>query len=99
MREQLRAPDQHNPLVPLVLGLLSLDRELDRLLETKVDSGAPSLSPDDPTLALFLGIVSVRRTLHRWLEHGCPANLDAALNTAPSAASPEHRRLPRDLGR
>jgi hypothetical protein len=72
MREQLRTLDQHNPLVPLALGLLALDRRFATLLETEVADGTPELSDDDPALALFLGVVSLRRTLHRWLEHACP---------------------------
>jgi hypothetical protein len=95
MREQLRALDQHNPLVPLALGLLSLDRELDRLLVDQVDAETPALGPEDPTLALFLGIISLRRSFHRWLEHGCAAGDEET----PAKPSPQERDVLRGLGR
>ena len=96
MREQLRALDQHNPLVPLALGLLSLDQRLDTLLKNEVATGTPPLPDGDPTLALFLGIVSVRRTFYRWLEHGCPKGGDASDAASPASGGGDSLR---DLGR
>jgi hypothetical protein len=86
MREQLRALDQHNPLVPLALGLLALDRRFEALIAPEVAEEAPGLPDDDVALALFLGIASVHRTLHRWLAHGCPAENETGDDTSGAGA-------------
>jgi hypothetical protein len=73
--EQIRSPDQHNPLVPLALGLLSsLARFEDLLADSEAESGTPAIrSERDPILLAALGLLSLQARLQRWLDDACPA--------------------------
>jgi hypothetical protein len=72
-----------NDLVPLALGLLQL---LDRVAAATAAAGPVrevSSARDEQVLAALLGVLSVRRTVRRWLDaaaldpdrsdHGAPA--------------------------
>jgi hypothetical protein len=75
-----------NDLVPLALGLMRL---LDRVAAAAAATAAaapvsePSSARNEQVLAALLGVLSVRRTVRRWLdaaalepersEHGAPA--------------------------
>ena len=74
--EQIRRPDQHNPLVPLALGLLSSLARLDRVLARSLpESETPAIRDDrDPVLLAALGLLSLRAWLGRWLDEASPEN-------------------------
>jgi hypothetical protein len=70
--EELPALEETNELLPLALGALSFAARLDELLCATMPvpgkpPGAVSSAPPDPVLAALLGLLSLRRTLSRWL--------------------------------
>jgi hypothetical protein len=97
-----------NPLTPLLLGMISLSRQLDRVLPEApgVAPGvapevtapevapAPPSPPEDRLLWMVLGLISVRRTLL-----GTLAPLRAASDGASAPTTPTEREVPapRDL--
>jgi hypothetical protein len=98
-----------NPLTPLLLGMISLLRRLDRVLPeapgVASDMTAPEVTaaevapappspPEDRLLLMVLGLISVRRTLL-----GALAPLRAASDGASSPTAPSEREVPapRDL--
>lgn len=92
-----------NPLTPLLLGMISLSRRLDRVLP-EAPGTAPVVAPEVPPvcsspsedrlLLMVLGLISVRRTLL-----GTLAPLRAASDGAVSTTSSSEREVPapRDL--
>jgi len=79
------ALDLHNELVLLGAGALSLFRKLARLLE--VERQTPSRTPDDAWLCAGLGVISLARTLERWLGHAALTGA-AEPDAAPAEAEP-----------
>jgi len=99
--EELRAEfSDHDPVLHLLLGLVSLSRRLEPLLPAP-PSGAPAQAPsplaeaDERRVLLLLGLVSVRRTLMNTLEP-LRAGAEASARTEapePAAALPSLREL------
>ena len=95
IREPIRDVDDSNPLVPLALGLLSALGRFEALVERP---GPPEIeerkvtAEEDPLLLVALGLLSVNRTLSRWLDVVCPG--DERVEATQPAAS---RARPRDL--
>ncbi|HEX8440878.1 hypothetical protein [Archangium sp.] len=99
--EELRADfADHDTVLHLLLGLLSVSRRLEPLLP-EAPPGVPAQAPgalaeaDERRVLLLLGLVSVRRTLMNTLEPlraaaGAPERTEAP--TAP-AALPSLREL------
>jgi hypothetical protein len=96
MDERIRSFDQGNPLVPLALGLVSWSEKLDELLEPQIGEAdsAALLPQEDPAMLLLLGLLSVRRTLFRWLDEAAPSDSSEARTVASQSSV-----LPRDLSR
>jgi hypothetical protein len=75
IREQLREVDENNQLVPLALGLRSVLNRFERLVERERSSAEAAASPsegEDALVLAALGVLSLNRTLGRWLEVVCP---------------------------
>jgi hypothetical protein len=85
-----------NPVLPLLLGMLSLSQRLERLLPeapalAPASDPLPSASEEDRFLLMILGLVSVRRTFLGAMEANLspgegarPAPHAPAVSTAPS---------------
>lgn len=69
--EELPALEEAGELVNLALGALSCAARLDALLNARAPGASAGSrkfpAPPDPALAALLGLVSLRRTLLRWL--------------------------------
>ncbi|WP_309896641.1 hypothetical protein [Archangium sp.] len=99
--EELRAGfSDHDTVLHLLLGLVSLSRRLEPLLP-EPPPGAPAQAPtplaeaDERRVLLLLGLVSVRRTLMNTLEP-LRAAADAPATTEapePAAEPPSLREL------
>jgi hypothetical protein len=77
--------------VHVVLGLLAELRRIDAVLPPATDAPAPSADDDPATLAV-LGLVSLRRTLERWVEI-------AGRDVADPAPPRTPRTAPREIAR
>lgn len=77
--------------VHVVLGVLAELRRLDACLPPATDA-PPRADDDDPATLAVLGLVSLRRTLERWIE--------IAAREAPDAPPPRTpRAAPREIAR
>ena len=65
--ELMLASDQRDTLLALVLGSLSAERRFEELVSRTVAMGQP-LDADDPVVLTALGLISLGRTLQRWLD-------------------------------
>ena len=79
------ALDLHNELVLLGAGALSLFRKLAQLLE--VERQTSERTPDDAWLCAGLGVISLARTLERWLGHAALSGAEDP-EMAPAEAEP-----------
>lgn len=62
------ASDRHDAVLALVLGAFSFSRRIEAaLLRPSSGNGRP-MDPQHPLVLAALGIVSVSRTLDRWME-------------------------------
>jgi hypothetical protein len=75
-----------NELVPVAQGALSLLDELAALLERERVGGV-RLSRSDPVLLAGVGVLSLRRSLARWLHAAAHAVAPAREETLPDRAS------------
>jgi hypothetical protein len=89
-----------NPLLPLLLGMLSLSQRLDRLLPeppppAPVTAPTPAVAEEDRLLMVILGLVSMRRTFLGALE----ANRSPGEGAPPTSRAPPMSAAPslRDL--
>ena len=95
IREQIRDVDEYNQLVPLALGLVSALGRFETLVGRPLPPEVDELevtAEEDPLLLVSLGLLSVNRTLSRWLDVVCPA--DERLGASEPATL---REEPRDL--
>jgi hypothetical protein len=77
-----------NELVPLALGLLQfLDRVAAAVSASPLGPAAPPSPRDEQVLAALLGLLSLRRTLRRWL-------VATALESEPLDRRPAAPRAP-----
>lgn len=79
--------DEHNELVLLGTGALSLFRTLARVLEVERDNGAST--PTDAWLLAGLGVISLARTFERWLGHAALASVEQTEAAIPASDAPE----------
>jgi hypothetical protein len=84
--------DHHDAVLALALGSLSLVRRFEELVSRATTPEVQPLDRDDTVVLAALGVVSLGRSLRRWLE-------EAAVPTQPSTPSPSsaHRPERREL--
>ena len=84
------APDRHDVVLALALGALASTGRFERDVQApRPDS--EGLDLDDPVVLASLGIIALRRSIHRWLEHAAtPPPLDSP---SPADARPSSREL------
>ena len=78
------AADRHDVVLALALGALASTGRFERAVQARTPDGH-ILNPDDPVVLASLGIIALRRSIHRWLEHG-------ATPMPPSPPIPAHAR-------
>jgi hypothetical protein len=84
------APDRHDVVLALALGALACTGHFVRDVQATIPDG-DGLQPDDPVVLASLGIIALRRSIHRWLEHAAtPPPLDSP---SPADARPSSREL------
>lgn len=76
----------HDPVLALALGGLSVSRQFAALVSAPAP-GLPPLARDDALVLAALGIISLGRSLHRWLE-------EASEPVEPRAVSPSADEAP-----
>jgi hypothetical protein len=86
------ASDHHDAVLALALGSLSFGQCFETLISRATASAVPPLDLDDPLVLAALGVVSLARSLRRWLE-------EAAAPTRPPQPSASSTPLaaPREL--
>jgi hypothetical protein len=68
--------DKHDPVLALALGALSAICRFEDAVGAR--SSEAALDPDDPIVVASLGVVSLGRTLRRWLEEAAEPHGTAA---------------------
>ena len=59
--------DQHDTVLLLALGALSLAHTFERSVERRAAADAKPLNVDDPVVVAALGAIGLGRSLQRWL--------------------------------
>jgi hypothetical protein len=77
---------QHDALLVLALGSLSLAQRFESLVNHTSAQGTP-LDRHDPVVLAALGVVSLGRSLRRWLDEASPVR-EAPVAASPSVATP-----------
>jgi hypothetical protein len=81
--------DRHDTVLALALGSLSFEQRFEEMVRRATSPVAQALDIDDPVVLAALGVVSVGRSLRRWLEHAAasaaPAKPDGTSAHAPVA--------------
>jgi hypothetical protein len=86
------ATDQHDAVLLLALGSLSLFQHFEQLIRPAADPAVRPLEVDDPLVLAALGVVSTGRSLRRWLEEAAPPA------AAPDRSVPSiHPATPSDI--
>jgi hypothetical protein len=80
---QLDRTDEANEVVPLILGALKL---LDDFAGAAGAGSKDAAQDDEAVLAAALGLISVRRTLRRWIEQAACEHPLANEATHPASA-------------
>jgi len=85
--------DSHDAVLPLLLGAFSVSRRVEAaLLQASLENTDP-MNPEHPLVLVALGMVSLNRTLSRWMEE---ASMSPALEAANTPAPlPDSRELMR----
>ncbi len=94
IRSRLRAAEEENPLLPLLLGAIAALGALEHALTRDDDPRAACerpldpapLAPDDPFVLAALGLLGLGRTLHGWLATAAATPQRAPLDARTSRA-------------
>jgi hypothetical protein len=85
---QVNRSDESNNLATVVLGLTTLLDELADSVEEPANRDAKSVTENDELIvSAFLGMLSVRRTLNRWLDSIDCETVDLRESPVPSKSA------------
>jgi hypothetical protein len=75
--------DRHDAVLALALGALALSRSAEEALRRQAPAGSDGGTPEEPLVLAALGVISIGRSLARWLEEVADASPQPNADSRP----------------
>jgi hypothetical protein len=85
--------DRHDEVLALALGSLSVTQRFENMVSRAATPGRRPLGIDDPLVLAALGLVSLGRSLGRWLEEAAEPERPRGAGASSAEAPPTPQNL------